>query len=185
VPIGSISTRSPFRKPTSSSGAREFDCHMNSSKKPLPRLWYFPTAKSGRHHDGRRSRETAERLVASINFWQQARPVAWVANWDGARTSYIYPGTPLTDSQAAAYTAQGFEVGCTSNGMLDFTPSRWSKRMLTISEAGRSVAKRSLHLHAAPPLHRLERLAHRRKRQSSHIACGSTFRITSGRRVVL
>ena len=35
-----------------------------------------------------------------------------VANWECLRfTSYVYPNTPLTNAQAAAYTAQGFEVG--------------------------------------------------------------------------
>ena len=39
-------------------------------------------------------------------------------------TSYIYPSTPLTDADAAAYTADGFEVGLHINtGCADFTPS--------------------------------------------------------------
>ena len=41
-----------------------------------------------------------------------ARPAARSPNWECVRgTSYIYPGTPLTDAQAAGYDAQGFEVG--------------------------------------------------------------------------
>ena len=39
-------------------------------------------------------------------------------------TSYIYPTTPLTNAQAAAYTAEGFEVGLHINtDCADFTPA--------------------------------------------------------------
>ena len=35
-----------------------------------------------------------------------------VADWTCSRfSSYVYPGTPLSDSAAVAYTNQGFEVG--------------------------------------------------------------------------
>ena len=34
-----------------------------------------------------------------------------MANWECVRsTSYIYPGAPLTNAQAASYVGQGFEV---------------------------------------------------------------------------
>ena len=39
-----------------------------------------------------------------------------MADWQCVRaTSYVYPDTPLTDAQAAGYTAQGFEVGLQSD----------------------------------------------------------------------
>ena len=39
-------------------------------------------------------------------------PGCSVADWECVRsTSYVYPNTPITDAQAAAYDAQGFEVG--------------------------------------------------------------------------
>ena len=35
-----------------------------------------------------------------------------VDDWEAIRsTSYIFPNTPLTDAQAAAYNAAGFEIG--------------------------------------------------------------------------
>ena len=47
------------------------------------------------------------------------------ADWECVRSSsYIYTDTPLTDAQAAAYTAEGFEVGLHVNtGCQDYTPA--------------------------------------------------------------
>ena len=39
-------------------------------------------------------------------------PGCSVADWECVRaTSYIFPNTPISDAQVAAYTAQGFEIG--------------------------------------------------------------------------
>jgi WD40 repeat protein len=98
---------------------------MNLDKKPLPRFWYLPFGKkaavvmSGDDHG---NGGTAGRFDA----YSAASPSGCsVANWECVRsTSYVYPGTPLTDAQAAAYTAQGFEVGLHINtNCADFTPS--------------------------------------------------------------
>jgi hypothetical protein len=47
-----------------------------------------------------------------------------VPAWECVRSSsYVYPGTPLTDAQASSYTAEGFEVGLHVNtGCADWTP---------------------------------------------------------------
>ena len=48
-----------------------------------------------------------------------------VANWECVRsTSYIYTGTPLTDTQAATYTSQGFEIAQhVTTDCVDWTPA--------------------------------------------------------------
>ena len=43
-------------------------------------------------------------------------PGCSVADWQCVRgTSYVYPGTPITDSQAAAFQSQGFEIALHSS----------------------------------------------------------------------
>jgi hypothetical protein len=86
--------------------------HMNASKQPLPRFWYFPNGKkavvimSGDDHGNGGTAARFEQLKA-------ASPAACsVANWECVRgTSYIYANTPLSNVQAAQYQAEGFEVG--------------------------------------------------------------------------
>jgi hypothetical protein len=85
---------------------------MNLDRKPLPRFWYFPrSAKAvvvatGDDHAnggtaGRFDQYTANSLSGCV-----------VDNWECLRfTSYIYTNTPLSDAQAHAYNASGFEVG--------------------------------------------------------------------------
>lgn len=98
---------------------------MNFDRKPLPRFWYFPrdfkavVVMTGDDHDGG---GTAGRFDSLIN----SSPSGCVAdNWECARgTSYIYPTNPLTDAQAAAYNAAGFEIGLHLNtGCVDWTPA--------------------------------------------------------------
>ena len=85
---------------------------MTADRKPLPRFWYFPrnleavVVMSGDDHG---NGGTLGRFTADL----AASPAGCVVdNWDCVRsTSYMYPSTPVTDAQAAAFTAQGFEVG--------------------------------------------------------------------------
>ncbi|MGJ0483987.1 MAG: N,N-dimethylformamidase beta subunit family domain-containing protein [Methylomicrobium sp.] len=98
---------------------------MNSDKKPLPRFWYFPNGKKavvimtgddhGNGGTSGRFNQFISRSPAGCN----------VNNWECVRgTSYIYTSTPLTNTQAANYTAQGFEVGLHINTNCDnFTPA--------------------------------------------------------------
>ncbi|HET7486305.1 MAG TPA: DUF4082 domain-containing protein [Acidimicrobiales bacterium] len=98
---------------------------MTMDRKPLPRLWYLPNGKkaavvmTGDDHanggtSGRFDNEVAQ-SPAGCN----------VANWECIRsTSYIFPGTPISDAAAASYTAQGFEVALHVNTDCgDYTPS--------------------------------------------------------------
>ncbi|MFC7669067.1 DUF4082 domain-containing protein [Hymenobacter humi] len=83
------------------------------SKKPLPRFWYLPkglkaaVVMTGDDHG---SGGTKARFDSYITKSASNTPQA-VADWTAIRgSSYIYPGTPITDAQAAAYEAQGFEL---------------------------------------------------------------------------
>ena len=98
---------------------------MNFDKMPLPRFWYFPRGEEAvviMTGDDHGNGGTAGRF----DQYAQLSPVGCsVADWECIRgTSYIYTDTPLTDAQAAAYTADGFEVGLHINtNCADFTPA--------------------------------------------------------------
>ncbi|MET1081621.1 MAG: DUF4082 domain-containing protein, partial [Burkholderiales bacterium] len=96
---------------------------MNRDRKPLPRFWYFPNGHravvlmSGDDHGNNGTAGRFDQFLAS------SPPGCSVANWECVRgTSYIYPDTPLSDAQAAAYNAAGFEVGLhVDTGCSDYT----------------------------------------------------------------
>ena len=99
---------------------------MNADRKPLPRFWYFPNGKKAvviMTGDDHANNGTAGRF----DQFNAASPAGCsVTNWECVRgTSYIYPDTPLTDAQAAAYNADGFEVGLHLNtNCADFTQTQ-------------------------------------------------------------
>jgi hypothetical protein len=91
----------------------------------LPKFWYFPrSAKAvviatGDDHatggtSGRFDQYSANSPANCV-----------VDDWQCARyTSYVYPDTPLSNAQAAAYQAKGFEVALhTSTNCSDYTPT--------------------------------------------------------------
>ncbi len=85
---------------------------MNAKSTPLPRFWFLPrdekaaVVMSGDDHAGGGT-------IGRFNQYEDDSPSGCsVANWECVRsTSYIFPETQITDSQAAAYTAAGFEIG--------------------------------------------------------------------------
>ena len=85
--------------------------NVNSNKKPLPRFWYFPRmlpAAVIMTGDDHANNGTAGRFN---DFNAASTANCNAANWECIRgTSYIYPGTPISDSAVANYVAQGFEV---------------------------------------------------------------------------
>jgi hypothetical protein len=106
---------------------------VNLARRPLPRFWYFPNGKkavvvmSGDDHG---NGGTAGRF----DQFKAASPSGCnVANWECVRsTSYVYPGTPLTNAQAVAYTTDGFEVGLhVSTDCSDFTPASLESTYVT------------------------------------------------------
>ena len=92
---------------------------MESAKKPLPRFWYFPSGfkavvvMTGDDHGSFYSGSATSQRFTDYSAASTAG--CSVADWQCVRaTAYLFPqilaSNPLTDSQVAAYTAQGFEI---------------------------------------------------------------------------
>jgi hypothetical protein len=89
---------------------------MNADRMPLPRFWYLPRGEkavvvmSGDDHSpGNAPGGTA---FAFDRFKALSPAGCNVAAWECVRSSsYVYPDSVLTNAQAAAYVAEGFEVG--------------------------------------------------------------------------
>ena len=93
---------------------------------PIPRFWYFPRDEEAvivMTGDDHASGGTAGRFDSQA---AQSPSGCSVADWECIRsTSYIYTNTPLTDAQAAAYDAEGFEVGLhVDTNCADWTPAQ-------------------------------------------------------------
>jgi hypothetical protein len=98
---------------------------MNLDRTPLPRFWYLPRGEKAAvvmtgddHGNGGTS--------GQFDRFKAASPAGCsVANWECVRsTSYLYPFSPLTDAQARAYQAEGFEIALhLSTNCRDFTPA--------------------------------------------------------------
>ena len=98
---------------------------MNSDRMPLPRFWYFPRSEKAvvvMTGDDHASGGTAGRFD---QYKALSPPGCSVADWECVRaSSYIYPGTPISDAQAEAYDADGFEIGLHVNtGCGNWTPA--------------------------------------------------------------
>jgi hypothetical protein len=84
---------------------------MNLDRTPLPRFWYLPRGEKAAvvmtgddHGNGGTS--------GQFDRFKAASPAGCsVADWECVRsTSYLYPYSPLTNAQARAYQAEGFEI---------------------------------------------------------------------------
>ena len=99
---------------------------MNLDNLPLPRFWYLPRGEKAAvimTGDDHGNGGTAGRF----NQYISASPAGSSADdWSAIRaTSYIYPNTPLTNAQAAAYAAQGFEIALHVNtNSANWTPAQ-------------------------------------------------------------
>jgi len=99
--------------------------HLLRDRIPLPRFWYLPFFKkaavvlTGDDHAGGGTAGRFDSHSAASN------PGCSIDNWECIRsTSYVFPNSPLTNSQAVQYMAQGFEVALhTSTQCADWTPS--------------------------------------------------------------
>jgi Purple acid Phosphatase, N-terminal domain len=98
---------------------------MSRDRIPLPRFWYFPrdleavVIMTGDDH-------ARGGTIGRFNDFNAASPANCnVAQWECVRgTSYIYPNTPITDQQAAAFNAQGHEIALhPTTGCTDYTQS--------------------------------------------------------------
>jgi hypothetical protein len=98
---------------------------MNLGRTPLPRFWYLPRGEKAAvvmtgddHGNGGTS--------GQFDRFKAASPAGCsVAGWECVRsTSYLYPYSPLSDAQARAYEAEGFEIALhLSTNCQDFTPA--------------------------------------------------------------
>jgi hypothetical protein len=98
---------------------------MNLDRAPLPRFWYLPRGEKAAvvmTGDDHGNGGTAGQFDA---FKQASPPGCSVADWECIRsTSYLYTSVPMTDAQAAAYQAEGFELALHVNtGCANFTPA--------------------------------------------------------------
>ncbi len=105
---------------------------MGAAKKPLPRFWYLPSgfkAAVVMTGDDHGSFYGGSATPQRFSDFQAASPTGCsVADWQCVRgTAYLFPqmiaSNPLTDSQAAAYVAQGFEISVHVDS--DPTCSNW------------------------------------------------------------
>jgi hypothetical protein len=111
---------------------------MNADRKMLPRFWYFPDDHKAvivMTGDDHAYNGTATHFNQFLAF---SGTNTAVDEWKTIRgTSYIFPNTinaetPLTDSQAAAYHAAGFEIGLHCNsGCNNYTASELSNHFQT------------------------------------------------------
>jgi len=97
---------------------------MNLGKKPLPRFWYFPSdhkaviIMTGDDHG-------SGNAAGRFDLYKSRSPRdCSVARWECIRsTAYLYARTSLSDAQAAAYTADGFEIALhVSTECAEYTP---------------------------------------------------------------
>ena len=97
---------------------------MVRDRLPMPRFWYLPRGEkavvvmSGDDHSPVNV-PVGGTAFAFERYKQLSPPGCVVANWDCVRTtSYIYPESTLTEAEAAAHVADGFEVALhTSTGV--------------------------------------------------------------------
>ncbi|MCY2687940.1 N,N-dimethylformamidase beta subunit family domain-containing protein, partial [Salinimicrobium sp. TH3] len=86
---------------------------LQSSQKPLPRFWYLPrglkaaVVMTGDDHG---NGGTRARFFQYLDLSKENTPQA-VADWKAIRgSSYIYPNTPLSDTDAKYFQDLGFEI---------------------------------------------------------------------------
>ena len=98
---------------------------MMLDRAPMPRFWYFPRDERAvviLTGDDHASGGTAGRFDQHL---AQSPPGCSVADWECVRaTSYIFPGTPIDDSEAQGYQNDGFEISVHVNtSCSDWTPA--------------------------------------------------------------
>jgi len=110
---------------------------MNRPNKPLPRFWYFPSGfkavvvMTGDDHGSFYSGTATDQRFQ--DFIADSPGGCSVADWQCVRaTSYLFPQdlaqNSLTDSQAASYVAQGFEISVHGDSVP--TCSNWTTSSL-------------------------------------------------------
>jgi hypothetical protein len=98
----------------------------NLHRKPLPRFWYLPKGLKAAivmTGDDHANNGTVGRFNQYLTLGPNTAQD--VANWTAIRgTSYIYPNTPITNSQVTSFQSQGFEIALhATTGCTNFTPA--------------------------------------------------------------
>jgi hypothetical protein len=90
---------------------------------PLPRFWYLPRGEKAVVVMTGDDHATGGTTAYFNRFLATSPSGCSVADWECVRaTSYMYPDTPITDSQARAFETNGFELALhVSTGCVDFT----------------------------------------------------------------
>jgi FlgD Ig-like domain len=91
---------------------------MSADRVPLPRFWYLPhglkaaVVLTGDDHGSGSEPNTQNGTKGQFNrYLSESAPGCSVADWQCIRsTSYIFPGTPISDAEVADYQARGFEI---------------------------------------------------------------------------
>ena len=85
----------------------------NLHRKPLPRFWFLPKGLKAAivmTGDDHGNNGTTARFNQYMALSSNNSPTA-VTDWTAIRgTSYIYPNTPMSSTQATAFEGQGFEI---------------------------------------------------------------------------
>lgn len=100
--------------------------YMNQDHTPLPKFWYFPNNKKAVVVMAGDDHATANGTQASFDYMlANSAAGCSVTNWECLRaTSWMYVNGPMTEEQAANYSAQGFDLGVhVSTGCNNWTPS--------------------------------------------------------------
>jgi fibronectin type 3 domain-containing protein len=110
---------------------------MTADRGPVPRFWYFPRdlkAVVVMTGDDHAQGGTAGRFDRYVSL---SPPGCVVANWECIRgTSYIYPNSPLTNTQAATYAGLGFEVALHVNAGSPCFSANWTPASLAAAFVG-------------------------------------------------
>ncbi|MBN1529107.1 MAG: hypothetical protein JW895_08600 [Thermoleophilaceae bacterium] len=98
---------------------------MNLDRSPLPRFWYLPRGERAAVVMTGDDHSTGGTAAYLQRFGTTSDPGCSVADWECVRaTSYMYADTPITNTQAGAFEASGFELALhLATGCTDFTPA--------------------------------------------------------------
>ncbi len=103
---------------------------MNLDKAPLPRFWYLPDGDKAAviltGDDHNQPGLDYDPTPTYFDRLKAASPAGCeVDKWECVRaTSYVFPGSQITEAQAAQYQAEGFEIALhVTTGCQDFTPT--------------------------------------------------------------
>ena len=120
---------------------------MNADRKPLPRFWYFPNAHravvlmTGDDHGFLFTAQGGGTSQRFDQFLAMSPAGCSVTNWECVRgTSYLFTDGALTNAQATAYQAQGFEVGLHINTLENGTCVDYTQSSLTQAYTDQKLA---------------------------------------------